>query len=152
MRKTGLVLLALFSLGSLGCQRAFYDGAWTGKLECNNVDYDIDAQFEQSLERRQIKGAFFIEYEVDLGLFGRHRVWEKGTIEKGKWDPADDSIRGRIEPKKPQANDLAPTWRFELEPDDRYEELVGELEALNNNGDVYRTCDVELEPVVIDGN
>lgn len=150
MHKTAAVLLLV--LFSLGCQNAFYDGAWSGVLECDNVDYDIDAHFEQSLERRTIKGAFFIEYEVDLGLFGRHRVWEKGKIDEGEWNPDDDSIEGRIDPIQPQANGLAPAWRFELQPNDRYDEIVGELEAINGNGDVYRVCDVELEPVEIEGN
>lgn len=154
MKKTALVLslvLALASL-SLGCQAAFYDGAWSGTLECNNVDYDIDAHLEQSLERETIKGSFFIEYEIDLGLFGRHRIWEKGTIDEGEWDPSNDSIRGRIDPIDNQANNQAPEWRFELEPNQRYDAIVGELEAINNDGDVYRTCDAELEPVVVEGN
>lgn len=150
MRRTASVLL--LALLSLGCQRAFYDGAWTGVLECGNVDYDIDAHFEQSLERQEIEGSFFIEYEVDLGLFGRHRIWEKATIDEGEWDPANDSIEGRIDPLEPQANNLAPRWRFELEPNRDYDGIVGELEALNNDGDVYRTCDAELEPVVVEGN
>lgn len=150
MRKTAVALLLVAS--SLGCQRAFYDGAWSGTLECDNVDYDVDAHLEQSLERQEIEGAFFIEYEIDLGLFGRHRIWEKGLVDEGEWDPSDDTISGRIDAVEGQANDEAPDWRFTLAPTKEYDGLEGELEAVNADGDVYRTCDAQLEPVVVEGN
>lgn len=143
-----LVLVALAS----GCQQAYLDGAWSGTLECNNTSYDIDASLEQSLETRSVEGAFFIEYEVDLGFLGRHRTWEKGEIDDGEWEPADDSFSGRIVPTSAQADGQAPSWLFELAPNDKYTELNGELERLDQDGDVVATCDAELDPVGEPGN
>ncbi len=146
-----LAVLALLAL-SLGCQQAYLDGAWSGSMECGTNDFDVDAQFDQSLETAAIEGSFFIEYEIDLGLFGRHHIWEKGEIEDGEWEPSDDSVSGSIVPIAGQANNQAPTWLFELAPNADYDQLEGELQRVNGDGDVIESCDAELEPVAETGN
>lgn len=146
-----LPLLSLAAL-SLGCQQAFLDGAWTGTLECNNVRYDVDAQLDQSLETGDVEGDFFIEYEVDLGIFGRHRIWEKGSVDDGEWDPVDERFSGRVIADDDQADNQAPDWLFDLGPDEDYEELSGALERLNDDGEVVMTCDADMTPVAVPNN
>jgi hypothetical protein len=145
--------LVLCSISCLtGCQQAWLDGAWTGRLECDDSLFDIDAALDQSLETEEVTGSFFIEYVVDLGLLGQYRSWSKGRVDDAEYDAAEGSVAGRIFGIDDDNSNQAPDWKFDLALNEQNDELAGELERLDGDGNVVVTCSAELSAAADTGN
>lgn len=143
-----LAIAALFP----ACQQAPLDGAWTGRLECDNSLFDVDAALDQSLETGQVTGAFFVEYLVDFGLLGQLRSWSKGRLDDAEFDAAEGIVAGRVVGIDEDDDNQAPDWKFALTLDDEPRELTGEFERLDSEANVVVTCAAELSPVADPGN
>lgn len=150
---TAFRTLFLCSMSLLaGCQQAWLDGAWSGRLECDDSLFDIDAALDQSLETQEVTGSFFIEYVIDLGLLGQYRSWSKGRVDDAEYDTAEGSVTGRVYGIDDDNTNQAPDWKFELALNEQNDELAGEFERLDGDGDVVLTCAADLALVADEGN
>jgi hypothetical protein len=145
MNRTLVSLLALAPL-ALACQQAPLDGAWTGRARCGNSDVlKVDAMFDQRLERDDVRGVVFIEWLVELGLLGRPRFTQRGTLRDGEFDPARARVTALVKPDEAQGGGDAPEYALRATFSDDYEELEGSLDRLRGDGEVAVSCDLDLE-------
>jgi hypothetical protein len=123
------------------------DGGWSGTADCDQGgDLNVEAILDQRLETDEVKGYFFVDYNIDFGILGVLEVTSRGEVDEGEWDPSNASIEGEVIPDDTGDGDPAPTWRFNLEfTDDDFETLEGNFDRINNAGDAVNECDLELD-------
>lgn len=148
---TRLIVSALFAsvVFATGCNQSPIDGGWEGVADCEaGEDLTVEAVLDQRLEHDDVKGSFFIEYNIDFGILGLLRVWERGEVQDGEWDSQNLEIQGEITADDTGDGEPAPNWVFRLElTDDELTTLEGSFDRINGNGDVINACDLQLDKV-----
>jgi len=138
-----LVALVLAS----ACNQSPIDGGWSGTADCEaGEDLTVEAILDQSNETNEVEGTFYVEYNIDFGILGVLRVWQRSTVQDGEWDSQDLTIEGELDPDDTGDGDPAPLWVFSLElTGNDLDQLEGSFNRVNGQGEVVNACDLEMD-------
>ena len=132
------LFVALFALAGASACRPLLDGGWEGTATCNGDAFPLTGVFNEDSEG-ELDGVVYIEGL----LFG---FITKGIIEDGARDPEDGTYSFELETDDDEPAD----FRVDMEySDDTFEELDGDVDILDGNGEVADTCSMSLDKVSV---
>jgi hypothetical protein len=145
MPRIAIACLALLVF-TLGCQPTV-DGGWEGRAVCDDdTVVNVEAIFDQQTEDNELKGTFFLDLVINLGLLGTWETVQRGVIEDGEVDPQDGVFSGKLIANPEASGGNTVDYTFDLEwNDDEYTELTGDLDRVNADGEVVIRCDLDLD-------
>ncbi|MBI1945131.1 MAG: hypothetical protein HYS27_05515 [Deltaproteobacteria bacterium] len=123
-------------LAALGC-RPLLDGGWQGTATCPNEAYPISAIFNQTNDG-EVEGVVYIEgINIIIG-----DVIARGDIDNGEIDPDDGSISFDLQTDSEPLAD----FKVDLEySNDELTELDGDIDQFDDNGELYQSCNLDLD-------
>lgn len=131
-----LTLLALVLAAASGC-RPLLDGGWQGTASCPNEAYPISAILNETQDG-EIEGVVYIE-GINI-LIGD--VIARGDIDNGEVDAEDGSFRFDLQ------TDTEPLADFKVDMEysnDELTELEGDIDQLDDNGELVQSCNLDLD-------
>ena len=130
-----LALLCLLAAAG-GC-RPLLDGGWEGTAACPGEAYPISAIFDETKDG-EIEGVVYIEgINIIIG-----DVIVRGDIDNGEVDPDNGSFSFDLQ------TDTEPLADFTVDMEynnDELSELTGDIDQIDDNGELVQSCNLDLD-------